>query len=339
MTMYDCKHCNRPVHDYITKGINEWMQDAVALLPDGTRLVGALDTEHTHTVGGRDVDADNTKWLHKICWENAARPEYDAYESPSKHRSAGSPEKQKELWVITPEVKDPAERTRLLAEGIAAYNQREFDQLAIDADDMIERDPRYMTEEHREFPHRQMFQVHVWSEVTTIYNRLTRTDVEFDGTKEEAEAESKRLFEEFLASDECKALQARRKELTAEWQAKQLAKFKEEGRYKVSYRPSRKGGDTINGRQCGRTMYYVQDELEYETVAEFDYSEEMAPKVYEAPDSEDYKGNHSAEWEARVEEFRDEADRIRKLADAECARLNQEWAAAGYPGKKDSTAA
>ena len=147
-------------------------------------------------------------------------------------------------------------------------------------------------------------------------------------------------YEEFMGSDLHNALVARRAELTAEWEARQMAKFKEEGRYEVSYRPSRKGGDWINGRQCGRSMFTVKDKLEYDTVAEFDFSDEMAPKKYEAPDSDMYEGNHSAEWEARVEEFGAETVRIRGLADAECDRLNKEWAAAGYPGRKnDSDAA
>jgi hypothetical protein len=334
---YQCKHCSRPVHDYTTEGINDWMSQAVVLLSDETRLVGELDTEHAHRVGGRKVEADGTKWLHKVCWEAAGRPEYDAYETPSKHLSEDGYIDRKTLWVITPEVTDPAEREQLLADGEAAYEARMFDRMACDLDNLIETNPEYMDEEEREFPYRQLFRVSAWSGNVGITDRLRNDYIDFDGTKEEAEAKCKELYEVFMASDQHAALVARRAELNAKWRAEHMAKLKEEGRYEVSYRPSRKGGDWINGKQCGRTMFYVKDKLEYDTVAEFDFSDEMAPKKYEAPDSDEYDGNHSAEWEARVEAFRAETGRIRDLADAECDRLNKEWAAAGYPGRKEDS--
>ena len=42
---YQCKHCERPVHDYTNEGINEWMSLAVVLLSDETRLIGELVDE------------------------------------------------------------------------------------------------------------------------------------------------------------------------------------------------------------------------------------------------------------------------------------------------------
>jgi len=336
--MYQCKHCSRPVHDYTTEGINEWMSSAVVLLSDETRLVGELDTEQAHGVGGSKVEAEDAKWLHKVCWEDAARPEYDAYEGPSKRLDQDDFIERKSLWVITPEVDDPAERAQLLADGEVAYEARLFDRMATELDNLIETNPEYMSDEEREFPYRQLFRVSAWSGNVGITDRLRNDYDEFKGTKEEAEVECKRLYDEFMVSDKYAALVARREELNKNWEIERMAKLKEEGRYEVSYRPSRKGGDWMNGRQMGRTMFYVKDKLEYDTVAEFDFSEEMAPKKYETPEDNDYEGNHSAEWEARVESFRGETDRIRGLADAECDRLNKEWADAGYPGRKDDSA-
>ena len=160
---YQCKHCERPVHDYTTESINEWMSMAVVLLPDETRLIGELDTEHAHKVGGREAEAEGTKWLHKVCWEDAGRPEYDAYESPSKRLSEDLFIERKSLWVITPEVDDPEEREQLLADGEAAYEARLFDQMATELDNRIETNPEYMEEDEREFPHLQLFRVSAWS--------------------------------------------------------------------------------------------------------------------------------------------------------------------------------
>ena len=328
--MYQCKHCKHPVHDYTTEGINEWMQEAVVLLEDGTRLVGKFDSDHGHKVGERDTDSGGM-WLHKVCWEAAGRPEFDLYEKPSKRMDELS-YKDEELWIITPTVTGKKERECLLVAGIKAHEGRMFDQRACDLDDMIERDPRWQTEEQKELPWRQMFQVHGHGDKTQIYNRLNQEFVPYAGAEEDSDAECKRLFEEFLASDECKALQARRAELSAKWGAEHLEKLKEEGRYKVGYRPSRKGGDVLDGRQAARTMFYVTDRLNHDDVADFDFSEELAPKEYESDPK--WEGEYaSEEWALRVEAFREETGRIRGLADAECARLNQEWADAGYPGE------
>ena len=82
-------------------------------------------------------------------------------------------------------------------------------------------------------------------------------------------------------------------------------------------------------------MFYVSDKLAYEEVAEFDFSDEMAPKEYETDPK--WEGEYASEaWAARVDGFRAETGRIRDLAEAEAKRLNQEWADAGYPGRKDA---
>jgi hypothetical protein len=333
--MYQCKHCKRPVHDYTTKGINEWMQDAVVLMEDVSRLVGEFDSEHGHKVGNRETGSGGM-WLHKVCWEAAGRPEFDAYERPSKRVDELS-YKDEELWVVSPEITDKAERERVLAEGIAAHEQRLFDDKANRVDDWVEQDPEWETEQQRERPWEQRFQVLTYPEqdnTVQIHDALDDTAVryeDFDGTEEEAETECKRRWNEWLLSDEFKALRARRKELEAQWEAKHMAELKEKGRFDVGYRPSKKGGDVMDGRKMGRTMFYVKDRLTYEDVIEFDFSDELAPKEYESDPA--FDGNQSAEWETRVEEFRAETGRIRALADTACARLNAAWAEAGYPGK------
>ena len=330
MTMYQCKHCKHPVHDYTTKDINEWMHDAVVLFQDGTRLIGEFDTEHGHTVGKRETENDGV-WLHKLCWETAGRPEFDSYETPSK-RMDECAYGDEELWIITPTVTDEAERARLLATGIKAHEGRLFDQRASEMDNLIETDSEWQTDEHKQFPWRQMFQVHGRRDTVEIYNKLTRDCVPYDGTEDEADAECKRLFEAFLASDDYKALRDRRVELEAKWNVEHMEKLKKEGRFQVGYRPSKKGGDVLDGRRMGRSMFYVRDKLVYDEVAEFDFSEELAPKEYET--DPDWEGEHASEaWLARVNAFRAETGRIRDEADAMAKSLNSDWADAGYPGK------
>ena len=333
--MYQCKHCKRPVHDYTTEGINEWMKEAVVMMEDGTRLVGGFDSEHGHKVGDRESEPGGM-WLHKVCWEAAGRPEFDAYENPSvrKDELAYGDE---ELWIVSPEITDEAERERVLAEGIAGHKQRMFDEKSRRVDDWVEQDPEWQSEQQRERPWEQRFQVYTRPKGDTavqIYDALDDTGAlyeDFDGTEEEATAECKRRWAEWLLSDEFKALRARRKELEAQWKTEQMVKLKKEGRFDVGYRPSKKGGDMMNGRKMNRTMFYVKDKLTYDYVAEFDFSDELTPKEYET--DPEFDGNNSAEWEARVEEFRAETGRIRDLADNTCERLNAAWAEAGHPGE------
>ena len=49
----------------------------------------------------------------------------------------------------------------------------------------------------------------------------------------------------------------------------------------------------------------------------------------------EYKGNTSPEWEARVQAIRAAGRESREQATAEAKRLNEEWAAAGYPMPED----
>jgi hypothetical protein len=281
------------------------------------------------------------KWLHRACWEMAGRPDAEAFEKPSKTISEEGYIQRESLWVITPDVTDEAERTQLLADGKVAHEKRVFDQMATELDNHIETNPEYMDEDEREFPYRQLFRVSAWSGNVTIIGRLRNDYHEFDGTPDEAEAECKRLYEEFMASDECKALKARRAELTAIWEAKQLAKFKEEGRYEVSRRPAK--GDTIKTEgerdwTGSRSFFTVSDKLEYETIEEFDGPDKaLGRKTFIADEERTEKGYASKEWEVRLDAIHAAMDESRNMAQALADRLNQEWADAGYPGRKDDS--
>jgi len=82
-----CKHCNRPIQDTNStwKGLNEWMSSAVVLTEDGSRLIGEYDGYGR--VGGNDtVDSGANGagvWVHKACWAQAGKPEFEDYDGPS----------------------------------------------------------------------------------------------------------------------------------------------------------------------------------------------------------------------------------------------------------------
>jgi hypothetical protein len=78
----DCKGCGHPVlSSYVTNRTNRWMQQAVAITPNGSVLRGFYDgygslCEHDGAVG-----FDNTVW-HLACWEVAGEP--TTYTGPSE---------------------------------------------------------------------------------------------------------------------------------------------------------------------------------------------------------------------------------------------------------------
>jgi len=84
---YICKHCDRPILDSQStwRGLNEWMATTVVLMASGSRVVGEYDGYGR--VGRIDAneqaDADEGVWTHKACWEQAGKPEHEAYTGPS----------------------------------------------------------------------------------------------------------------------------------------------------------------------------------------------------------------------------------------------------------------
>jgi len=56
-------------------------------------------------------------------------------------------------------------------------------------------------------------------------------------------------------------------------------------------------------------------------------------KTFIADKERTEKGYASVEWEARIEDVRAAGRESRRLAEEEAQRLNDKWAADGYPGR------
>jgi hypothetical protein len=310
------------------------MSRAVVLLQDGTHFVGEYDGYGS--VGGfDDEDGDGLAGevcLHEACWEKAGKPACCRYES-------GSTSAADQGWffddgdhdLIDPRITEG--REELLRKGVEARTKRRYDQKASQVrgwiqDEMFDDTPRW----RQRFNFMQQYDGRTplenqWT-LTDRFEQLFQEDSDrnFTGTEAEATALCAKAWETFVASDECKALLARAEEMRLDDLRRYAADLRSKGRYEVGYGASKKG-DTVDGRKLSRSLYYVSDKITFERVAVFDF--EGAPQTFEA--QRGYSGNHSPAWEARVEENRADDRARRAKAEAEAARLEAEWAAAGKP--------
>ncbi len=326
-----CKECGHPLlcAQAADKGINDWMTQAVVLTPRGSRLIGEYDGYGS--VGGCD-DLDNAACLHKACWELAGKPEWSYYDSVSEYApDQGFFFDDGAHDMIDPRIKYG--REDLLRKGIEARTQARFDARARDVSEWIN-EHEYDDKEPWEnrFSYGRCYKDGKRLEgkfyLTDRWDMLSLPEA-FDGTEAEVRAVLAKHWDEFTKSDYCSKLLARAVELRGESRLKYLENLKAIGRYEVGYGVSRTGGDLVDGRKVGCQKFYVRDNMTYENVVEFDY--EGTPREFVG--DPDYPGNHSPEWEARVEENRADARARRAKADAEAARLNAEWAAKGYPAE------
>jgi len=362
---YDCKHCNHPVlcAQAADEGINDWMTQAVVLGANGTRALFEFDG-YSGSVDHVSLPYGETVWVHEACWEVAGMPEFETYDGPS------SSAKDQGWWfddgdhdMIDPRITDEAERTRLLAEGVERREQRRYNARARDVHDWFDRAERdYYKELHgdkmwklRWTPRNDLLrddQGEIVRDVRgyalddetkwKIRDRLSPTNMIFQGTEEELNAHLSAEWARFRESDECAAYLAHQEARYAEQRAKQLEKLKVEGRYTTSYRPSKIPGDTVGEESYtgspwrgSRSVYTVRDELSYGEVAVMEAPwEALGSKHFESHPK--YTGNNSPEWEARVEEIRAAGRESKRLAEEEAQRLNDEWAAAGYPAPEKS---
>jgi len=252
----------------------------------------------------------------------------------------------KEHDMIDPRITDEAERVRLLAEGIEIRERRWYDGRARKVAEWLDTKEReYHDEDKQAEPWRHRFSYHestAWDEEKnealldengetykdgfSVWDELS--DIEhpdFKGTEEQVKTHLACLWAQFVESDECAAYLARHKELREAAQIEQLAKLKEEGRYKVSYRPA-PTGDTVTkegGRDWtgSRSIYEVLDRLTYETVAVMDGPDKaLGVQVFQ----EKYP-------EERIEAVHVAHRESAALAKAEAKRLNEQWAECGYP--------
>lgn len=328
---YNCKECGHPLlsQGATDPGINDWMVEAVVLTGEGSRILGEYDGYGR--VGDYEIDyGEDVACLHRACWEVAEKPEYEKYGSPSDSASDQGFFFDCEHDLIDPRITE--DRDRLLQEGIAARTKRRFDARARDVFEWLaSEDPEFEPWKKR-FSFGKVYEdgkivLNTWYCVDS-FGELFKSDETFHGTSEDIEAMLQGFWSDFVASPECKALLARAEEIKAEAQARYHETLKAEGRFEVGYSPSKVGGDIVDGRTMHRELFYVNDKLSYTQVATFDY--EGTPRDF-GPRDPNYSGNHSPEWEARVEENRVETRERAAKANAEAVRLNKAWAAEGYP--------
>jgi len=328
---FNCKACGHPMLSVqaTDKGLNDWMADVVALTSHD-RFHGVYDGYGR--VGDQDVP--DAAYYHEACWEMAGRPGYDGTDSESA-ADQGWFFDDGDHDVVDPRVTDEAERADRLRKGVEARSKARYDQKAREVYDWVT-----CPEMGGQEPWEQRFNYHRnYKEGQPVENSFwvedrfdLTTDVTLTGTEDEVRAELARMWEAFVKSPEVASLVARAEEMKAEAKAQYLEALKAEGRYTASYRPSKVKGDTVAGRGMHREMFYVLDKITYQAVATFDYEGE--PKDFHSDPG--YSGNHSPEWEARVEENREDTKARRQKATDEAKRLNDAWAAAGYPEPEEA---
>lgn len=359
---YDCKHCDHPAlcAQAANEGINGWMKHMVVLAKNGSRVMIEFDGYSGHVGESLDLPYGETVWVHQACWEVAGKPEFDAYDGPSRSSDdQGWFFDDGDHDLIDPRIKDDAERARLLAEGVERRTQARYTQRARDVHEWFDKEE---SEYHRELHGDQMWKLR-WTARNEILRdgdgeivrdgrrpkydeNLWRLDdkldvsaePQFKGTEDELNAHMNAEWARFRESDECAAYVAHREAEIAKYRAEQHEKFKAEGRYEVSRGPA-PSGDTIKTEgerdwTGSRSIYRVEDRLTYETVVEMDGPDKaLGVKTFIADKERTEKGYASVEWEARIEDVRAAGRESRRLAEEEAQRLNDKWAADGYPGR------
>lgn len=342
-TSFDCKHCSHPMLDPMAtdKGINEWMSSAVMLTENGSRVIGEFNGEG-HSVGGAELEYDAV-YVHEACWRAAGKPDFEEYDGPSKHSDDQG-------WFFETGAHDMPEPGKTCDEE--AWEKAKADRAEAirrrrveDAMEMIrgyvpEGDPqwkrRFTIDKtkpwHGEGADPWPDRVVGWYLTDNLWG-YTEVAKGME-TKEEAYAKAEALWNEWLASDEVKAM----REEYAGWQREAHERFvqslRDEGRFEVSYRPS--PGDTItreNERTWtgSRSVYTVQDKMTYKEVMVCDGPlKEIGVKTYDG-DADD----HEPVWKARVEEFRAAMAASASQAKEACKRLQADWEARGCPDESD----
>jgi len=344
---YECKACGHSVlspHS-VDPEINGWMKDAVILGANGTRLICEFDGysgEYDEEVGYDAV------WLHQACWEVAGRPAYDGFDGPSRPARDQGFFFGRDHDMIDPRITDEAERERLLAEGIETRERRWYDDRARTVFEWLDpEERRYHSEDKQAEPWRNRYS-YFQTLVRDEHGEVVREDGNavpdpegwhitdaldpeapdercgFRGTEDALKAELASRWAAFVESEEAAAYMRRRRELRAEALREEIETLKKTGRYEVSHTPAQ--GDIVeheNDRPWvgSRSIHLVRDLLLYEDVAKFDGPNEALGR-------QTFQGEYPEE---RIEAMRASMRESRRLASEECQRLNDEWAAAGYP--------
>lgn len=280
-------------------GINNWMSQAVALTPDGQRLLGEYDGYGRIGEVGNE-DQIEAAYLHRACWEVAGKPDFEAYGTPSGYAADQG-------WffdegahdLIDPRLKNG--REELLRAGIEARAKRRYDTKArqvrdwLSPDGLKEGQGRFHFYPRYEDGKRTGGQWYLTDSFGEMFNG---EDAYFTGTEDEGSARCEKLWADFIGTDVGKALIARGQELEEESRKAYMERLKKEGRYEASYCPSKAA--RLAGLNGFHEMWYVLDKLTYEHVADFDDL-----------------GTPFTERQTR--------------AQAESKRLNTQWESDGFP--------
>jgi hypothetical protein len=304
---YLCKHCDKGIVDAgsTDTGINDWMSHVVMMTANGSRMV---EPEFGGYAGEYERFTDGAVWVHNACWEVAGKPEFDAYDGPSGYDpNQGAGSFRGDHDVIDPRITDEAERGRLLAEGIEARSKRQYDSHARTVHDWTDQeDSDYHREKHNGEMFRQRF---------TYGNKYT-DDGEGNYTKHENawavydELDRERDEATFAGTeDELKA------HLTAVWDA-----FLESDEH-AAY---------IARAEEMTAEYYAEKTEELKETGRFKTT--YGPKEIDGKEvwpvhqvKDDLHFGTDKEW------FHGDGSNTRCQAKAD--KLNEAWAAAGYPDK------
>jgi len=310
---YICKECGHSILSpySVDPEINAWMKDAVVLSPCGSRVIGEYDGYGRVGGGYEDDHSYDGVWLHQACWEKAGKPEYDHYDGPSKGADDQGYFFRYEHDVIDPRITDLAERVRLLDEGKTARAQRWYDGHATDVYEWLYEAPEWKDPEDVKEPWRQRFSY--------------RESIAWDEEKDEPllDENGKRYKEGFniwdkLDSDaEYPKFMGTENELKAHLAAK-WATFVESDECRAYIVRA----EELRGEARLRRLAELKEEGRYEAsrrLVRLDDGKMQA--MWYVEDKMHYQkvGNeHPGTW------GRDEVQKDAK-------RLNDEWAAAGYP--------
>lgn len=296
---YLCKECGHPLlsPQATDPGINDWMAQAAILTNRGSIIIGEYDGYGR--AGEMEDGMEYAACLHEACWERAGRPGFKHYGEPSTHApDQGFFFDDGDHDLIDPRIMKG--REALLQAGIEVRTQARYDRRARDVYEWVYEnghDPKPDPTWRHRFGCGQ-----AWEAGKVVEGQWFLTDrlgilpfeENFKGTEEEVKAHLSGLWDAFTASPEYHAFIARALEMREASRRAHHEQLKLQGRYEFSYNRSR----TV----LGETKFVVRDRMTYENAIEFDH---------EGP------GDDPKARQAR--------------AMAEAARLNQEWADAGYP--------
>jgi hypothetical protein len=202
---YNCKECGHPLlsRGATDKGINEWMSQGVALLPNDGRILGEYDG-YGRLGNDDDEGIQEAAWLHRACWEVAGKPEYQHYgTSSSGAKDQGWFFDDGAHDLIDPRITEG--REDLLQAGITERGVRRFNARACQVADWVE------TANQKRFQYMSNYKdgkvlPDQWVLIDAFGEFFKGDDAYFGGTEAEVRSKVEVLWQTFLLTTEAKAL-------------------------------------------------------------------------------------------------------------------------------------